>query len=378
MYTPTLLKHLKKRLSSCRTKPPRAYRQVQRLWFAGQSIPDQVGLRTKWHPQQADLDKAAEYAKKVINESGRTLLPVYSDIFRLQNNFSSESLIAWHWTVSNRWTSQNTFQSDLALAGFTEFADTWGTWVGLTIDLQNLFGENASSLTRINNDDRRKATMMMMNDHYPYFWSDKGGFTYDWKTEGLTYGSGTGSNCVKHLVGNNADHIAGTGGVGMSRMATSLSTHILRLADVYLIYAEAILGNAASTSDAGALKAFNDVRSRSIKDVSPKTSITFDDIFNERRKELACEGDFWFDFVRLSYYKPEDAKDRIANQERGYWEGLDGYYKGETDASNVKIGSWKVTRSNIQFTIPFPDTDLAANPRLSEEPVSFDFSSIGY
>lgn len=327
---------------------------------------------------QADLDQAAYYANEVIEKSGRELTPEYSDIFRLKNNISDESLIAWRWTVGTQWTSQNTLQSDLGLNGFSEFADTWGSWVGATIDLQNLFGEDATNkTTRVNNDERRKATMMMLGDKYEYFWVDKGGFTYDWVNGTITYGVGTGSNMVKHLVGNNNDHVIGTG-TGMNRMATALATHILRLADVYLIYAEAVLGNAASTSDSKALAAFNAVRSRSINGVSPKTSITFDDIFNERRKELACEGDNWYDYVRLSYYNPELAKDKLAAQERGSWNNIDAYYKGEADVSTVTLGSWKVVRSNIVFTIPFPDTDLAANPRLSEDPVAFDFSSIGY
>lgn len=327
---------------------------------------------------QADLEKAAYYANEVIEKSGRELTPEYSDIFRLKNNISDESLIAWRWTVGTQWTSQNTLQSDLGLNGFSEFADTWGSWVGATIDLQNLFGEDATNkTTRVNNDERRKATMMMLGDKYEYFWVDKGGFTYDWVNGTITYGVGTGSNMVKHLVGNNNDHVIGAG-IGMDRMKTALATHILRLADVYLIYAEAVLGNGASTSDAKALAAFNAVRSRSINGVSPKTSITFDDIFNERRKELACEGDNWYDYVRLSYYNPELAKDKLAAQERGSWNNIDAYYKGETDVTNVTLGSWKVVRSNIVFTIPFPDTDLAANPRLSEDPVAFDFSSIGY
>lgn len=327
---------------------------------------------------QADLEKAAYYANEVIEKSGRELTPEYSDIFRLKNNISDESLIAWRWTVGAQWTSQNTLQSDLALNGFSEFADTWGSWVGATIDLQNLFGEDATNkTTRVNNDERRKATMMMLGDKYEYFWVDKGGFTYDWVNGTITYGVGTGSNMVKHLVGNNNDHVIGAG-IGMDRMKTALATHILRLADVYLIYAEAVLGNAASTSDRKALAAFNAVRSRSINGVSPKTSITFDDIFNERRKELACEGDNWYDYVRLSYYNPELAKDKLAAQERGSWNNIDAYYKGETDVTNVTLRSWKVVRSNIVFTIPFPDTDLAANPRLSEDPVAFDFSSIGY
>lgn len=329
---------------------------------------------------QADLEKAAYYANEVIEKSGRILTPEYSDIFRLKNNISDESLIAWRWTVGTQWTSQNTLQSDLGLNGFSEFADTWGSWVGATIDLQNLFGEDATNkTTRVNNDERRKATMMMLGDKYEYFWVDKGGFTYDWVNGTITYGDGvgTGSNMVKHLVGNNNDHVIGAG-IGMDRMKTALATHILRLADVYLIYAEAVLGNGASTSDAKALAAFNAVRSRSINGVSPKTSITFDDIFNERRKELACEGDNWYDYVRLSYYNPEMAKDKLAAQERGSWNNIDAYYKGEADVSTVTLGSWKVVRSNIVFTIPFPDTDLAANPRLSEDPVAFDFSSIGY
>lgn len=327
---------------------------------------------------QADLEKAAYYANEVIEKSGRELTPEYSDIFRLKNNISDESLIAWRWTVGAQWTSQNTLQSDLGLNGFSEFADTWGSWVGATIDLQNLFGEDATNkTTRVNNDERRKATMMMLGDKYEYFWADKGGFTYDWVNGTITYGVGTGSNMVKHLVGNNNDHVIGAG-IGMDRMKTALATHILRLADVYLIYAEAVLGNAASTSDSKALAAFNAVRSRSINGVSPKTSITFEDIFNERRKELACEGDNWYDYVRLSYYNPELAKDKLAAQERGSWNNIDAYYKGETDVANVTLGSWKVVRSNIVFTIPFPDTDLAANPRLSEDPVAFDFSSIGY
>lgn len=335
-----------------------------------------------------DLAKAAEYARLVIKQSGRSLMPVYSDIFRLKNNTCEESLIAWRWTVGTHWTCQNTFQSDLAMAGWSEFGDTWGSWVSPTVDLQNLFGEDAKNkTTRFNVDDRRKATMMMMTDHYDYFWADRGGFTFDWDgskktapngdTYQLTYGAPTGANCVKHIVGDNQDHKDGSG-LDMQRMQTSLATHLLRLADVYLIYAEAVLGNSASTSNSAALEAFNAVRSRSIKNATPKTSITFDDIFNERRMELACEGDFWYDFVRLSYYKPNEAKARLAAQERGSWNNLDAYYKGEADKSTVTLGSWKVAASNIFFELPFPDTDQTANPNLSKEPVSFDFSSIGY
>lgn len=84
------------------------------------------GLNQNGSRNQAGLAKAAELAKDVIDNSGRHLLANYSDVFRLENNKSEESLIAWHWTVSSNWTSQNTLQSDIAMVGFDEFGDCWG------------------------------------------------------------------------------------------------------------------------------------------------------------------------------------------------------------------------------------------------------------
>ena len=111
---------------------------------------------------KSDLQKAAEYAKDVIDNSGRHLLSNYPDVFRLANNFNEECLLSWHWSASNEaWTCQNALQSDLAIVGFDEFGDCWGGYNGPSVDLQDAFGENALSPTRYNGDSRRKATMMM-------------------------------------------------------------------------------------------------------------------------------------------------------------------------------------------------------------------------
>lgn len=330
---------------------------------------------------QADLGQAAEYARKVIDESGRVLTPIYSDIFRLENNFSSESLLAWHWVSSEVWTSQNTLQSDLALTGFSEFGDTWGDWGGPSVDLQDDFNENALSLTRNNVDVRRKATMMMYGDVYEYFWADKGGFDYADFAETVTgeFRSPTGANNVKHLVGNNSDHVAGIG-APMRNMSTSLSTHLLRLADVYLIYAEAIMGNAGSTTDAKALEAYNAVRKRAGFSGNT-TSITWQDVWKERRLELACEGDRWYDYVRWHYYEPGAAIAELKGQRRSFYMGLDDFYKTESFDPNVTRYDDNPVVPNItsaHFQLPFPDTDLTMNPNLLKDPVKFDFSSIQY
>ncbi|MDD5284051.1 MAG: RagB/SusD family nutrient uptake outer membrane protein [Bacteroidales bacterium] len=330
---------------------------------------------------QDDLDKAAEYAGKVIDESGRNLLPVYSDIFRLKNNYSEESLLAWHWVVSNQWTSQNTLQSDLGIQGIDEYGASWGGYSGPSVDLQDAFGENALSLTRNNVDARRKATMMMYGDMYDYFWVDKGGLDYTaFAVESMEYQSPVGANEVKHIVGNDNDHQIGIGHA-MARMATSLSTHLLRLSDVYLIYAEAVLGNSASTSDAKALKAFNDVRGRSVQGYEAKTSITWQDIWKERRLELACEGDRWYDYVRWHYYEPAKAIAEIKAQRRNQYLGLGGYYETgilDTEVTYYDTGATAPNVTDAHFQLPFPDTDLTMNPNLLLDPVEFDLSTIQY
>jgi hypothetical protein len=332
---------------------------------------------------QSDLDKAKEYAEKVIKESGVELEPVYSNLFRISTgNRNPENLLSWHWVASDQWTSQNTEQSDLALANFTGLADSWGSYVGPTIDLQRLFNDTAPSTTRNNFDARRKATMMMYSDYYPYFWRDKGGFTATWddanNVAGATFGSGTGANCVKHIVGNTEDHKAEYGSASL-RMATSLSTHLIRLADVYLIYAEAILGNNASTTDAEAITYFNKVRHRSYPSAPEVNPLTFENIFKERRLELSCEGDNWYDFVRLHYYNPTLAKEWLNKQERGSWNNLPSYYKGTSVQSDVTLNTFKVNLTDdSKFQLPFPDVDISYNPGLLQDPVEFDFSTIGY
>ncbi|MDR0893745.1 MAG: RagB/SusD family nutrient uptake outer membrane protein [Prevotellaceae bacterium] len=363
---------------------------------------------------QDDLDQAAKYAKLVADHYEYWLEPEYADIFRGSGNFTREALISWRWVVASDsyWTAYNSLQSDLAIAGFDEYGSggAWGNWVGPSLDLQAAFGEDATKKTRNNYDKRRKSTMMMYGDVYdgngcPSFWRDhptkaksdgSGTVTFsngfDWtmycRDVLNSFDSSTGANAVKHLVGNNEDHLAEIG-TPNGQMKTGLATHILRLADVYLILAEATLGNAESTTDATALRAFNAVRDRA--GVDEKTSITFDDIFKERRLELAYEGDYWYDFVRLSYYKPAEAVAMINAQNRKNYIGLNDYYKSTNDAPYAGGDGLMIPRINKEepptgdnyctpesFTVPFPETDLQMNPHLNEEPQDADISQYTY
>jgi hypothetical protein len=343
----------------------------------------------------SDMAKAAEYAKDVIDNSGRQLLPNYADVFRLANNKSEESLIAWRWTSNGSiWTAQNTLQSDLAIEGFDEYGDCWGGWAGMSVDLQEAFGvkllEQTPDSWLNSTDTRRKATMMLAGDTYNYFWTDKGGFDYlrfiyDSDYNSAATGelqSGTGSNTVKHLYGDNADHVSGTG-ISAARMSNSLATHILRLSDVYLVYAEAKIGTDSLTNDASAIDAFYAVRHRAISTYERPSSITWDDVWKERRLELAMEGDRWYDYVRISYTNPQFCIDEITHQKRNTYYSLNTVYK-----NYFETGNWTITSDNVydsttsapnvtsdSFTLPFPTEDVVFNPHLLEDPIHVDVRS---
>ncbi len=346
-----------------------------------------------------DLAAAKNYAEDVIKNSGRSLTPKYSDVFRLSPSVyqqTGEALISWLWTsTSGIWTCQNSIQSDVGCTGFDEFGDLWGDWKGPSVDLQDDFGVSAADnpMNRVNTDDRRKATIMMFGDKYDYFWQDKGGFDFYRFFYDSDYAPGTsggwqcasGANYAKHLYGNGSDHVKELG-VSAENMTNQLPTHILRLSDIYLVYAEA----AFLTGDKDtALEYVNKVRERA--NAAPLESVTFDDIWKERRLELALEGDRWYDYVRRSYYDMDACINELLNQRRSYWDGLGAAYKDfvqDDDGKYVGPGAHTWDGSNIvynpvqdlksvtpsMFTLPFPTEDVVLNPKVASdaEPIHVD------
>lgn len=337
-----------------------------------------------------DLAKAASYAKDVINNSGKQLMANYEDIFKGENDLCEESLFGWRWTAEqNNYTCGNCLTSELAMKGFETY-QCWGDWTAPSVDLQDAFGVSPldNPTQRNQSDARRKATMMMAGDKYSYWWQDKGGFNYldflydkeyaPGSNDGLQ--SGTGANIAKHLYGNTNDHIK-TFGISPGQQCSSLNTHVLRLADIYLVYAEAVIGNNNSTTDASAIDAFYKVRQRAVSAYERPASITLDQVLKERRLELAFEGDYWFDLVRMSYYDVNKAMDIIKAQRRNGYYGLPDLYK-EYKMNNV----WNVDESSMYyetntpkpnvtasiFKLPLPDEDVVYNPHLLEDAQHLD------
>jgi len=345
-----------------------------------------------------DLSKALTYAEDVINNSGRSLTPKYSDVFRIDPKVfqqTGECLFSWLWQAKvEMWCTQSYMQNDVGLVGFSE-ENNWGDWKGPSIDLQDAFGVSAigNPQAREDKDDRRKVTIMMFGDQYDYFWKDKGGFDlyrffYD-KTYGLgsdnpnissqNWGCSTGAFYGKHIYGDYQDHIDGTG-VTPHQQYNQLPTHILRLSDIYLVAAEA----AFLTGDSGKAKTYvNAVRTRA--NATPLESVTYEDIWKERRFELALEGDRWYDYVRRSYYDVNACIADLKAQRRGHWEGgLDGVYKSfvqDSEGNYVGPGAntWDASAITYfgdndlvdvkpsMFAVPMPTEDVVANPNMASD-----------
>ena len=342
-----------------------------------------------------DLAQAKKYAQDVILNSGRSLTPKYSDVFRLQPSIfqaTGENLFSWQWmSTSGQWTAQNSIQSDVGPLGIDEFGATWGDWKGPSVDLQDAFGVSASEdpELRQDTDDRRQATIMMFGDFYPQYWQDKGGFSmYRFYFDDTYYPTGleaNGSNkqwcCqsgalyAKHLYGCGSDHLAALG-VSADRMCYQLPTHILRLSDIYLVYAEACV---LTGENGEALTYVNKVRERA--HAKPLTSVNFDDVWKERRLELALEGDRWYDYVRRSYYDVDACIAELKAQRRSHWDGITGVYKDyvmddQGNYSGPGAHAWDPSSISYNpsdelidvkpsmFTVPFPTEDVVMNPNV--------------
>ena len=159
----------------------------------------------------------------------------------------------------------------------------------------------------------------------------------------------------------------------------NLNTYILRLSEIYLIYADAILGNNASTSDPEALKYFNAVRSRA--GATTKTSITYDDIFLEKKIEFAFEGHAWYDWKQWYYFDQARALQYFSTQDRGNYNIS--YNNGSPfityfNQDNATPGTLTFPITTETTNLPYPEAELLVSPNLAAPPVAFDFSKLHY
>ncbi|MCR5159111.1 MAG: RagB/SusD family nutrient uptake outer membrane protein [Prevotella sp.] len=233
---------------------------------------------------EAILREVVSLCDEVINCGQYALMDDYEELFRMQNNDNPETILALRWAKpsSNEYGSMNATYSDLAPNDISDDVNVWGGSLCPSPDMIDYYNEEPADSFRL------RGTFFTYGRHYDYLWTDKGGFTYkkNWM------------QVKKGVLGRKAD-VNGE----LDQMASPLNTYLMRLADVYLTKAEALLGNQTQTSDAEALKAFNATRLRA--KLPAKSSFTFEDLIRERRIEFCMEYMNWFDMVVWYRWKPQ-------------------------------------------------------------------------
>lgn len=309
------------------------------------------GMMAKAYLYLKDYANAKAKAEEVINSGKYDLFHDYAGMFTSSaNNNNIESIFALQHAITGEWGSQNSLQAYRAPGNLLVTGDGWSSVIP-SLDILDAYESG---------DLRRKWSVMehgnlypqwkptrLNNDAYNAFMAN--GYKYDTaQATPLGIKTSTRSNIAKYVVG------PGSASEPVQAQKTQINTYILRYADILLIYAEAVLGTNASTSDAAALAAFNKVRNRA--GLPSKSSITLDDILHERRVELAFEGDYWFDITRQGYSK---AKQIIEAQNRG-WKNDDGTETVQTPSFNEN-----------QMFLPIPISETAQNPMLLEPAVPY-------
>jgi len=339
------------------------------LTFAAQNLPvtDQPGRVTTWSAQgllgkvyltmsgwgqngsrdQSLLDSAKKYAGNVCKNSGIALFPSYYNLFTVQNNNVPEDLFAVQWAPGVGYGSGNVLETYFSQSATIDFQGSGG-WEALqpTYDLYMMYTPQDTI--------RRKATIMLTGVHYPDLDRADGGYT------------ATECSMKKHIVGNGADNNTPTATLWSSPEDFAM----LRLADVYLVYAEAILGNNAYTIDPDAMTYFNAVRARA--GINPAPMLTADTIRKERRVELAFEGQYWIDLVRWSYYQPAAAVAFVNAQGNNNNRQPFSYdVTTNTATRDTSAAPSAVPATISSFTLQIPAAELTTDPKLAQPPVPY-------
>ncbi|PVX46992.1 putative outer membrane starch-binding protein [Flavobacterium sp. 103] len=309
-------------------------------------------MLAKVYLYKKDYANARAMAEEVINSGefkllGGDELPAksFADLFTYANNNNEESIFAIQWKGDGSYGSANNCN--------TQFGFKDGDLSTSNASYAGVFGPGQEIFTLYDATDKRKhETIMVAGDTYPNMKTTEGiGFTVP---TGKDLAQGSGGAIKKYCIG--VVNGAATGSADAWAMMDN-NTYIMRYAELLLIHAEAVLAGGGSTTDAAALKSINAVRRRA--GLSNLTSVTFDDIFLERRKELCFEGDYWFDLGRIDKTK---AIAIMSAQNRGDRYGARYYTPvySEDHATN-------------DFYMDYPDNEVAKNPKLLEPPVPYTF-----
>lgn len=347
----------------------------------------------------------------ITNGTQYGLMEDYEEIFRVQNNNNKEELFALQWVAGNvSYGLGNPSQNNLAYStALTDGMSAWGGSIYASYDFVRMSVMDGGR-------SRMRGNFFVNGEIYEYLGThtDLGYWQVGNKECGET-GDRNKCNIKKFVVGSAED----TGGVAI-KDNTGQVTPMIRMSEVYLMYAEACIGLDDETTDPIALEYFNKVRERAFycnhdDFVEKTTPITRNDMFRERRLEFFMEGLWWPDMVRRSFYDTDwmiqYMNNRLTDTDEGsdnqgltyyiwyayylmpsyangsYWEyATDRYgltaprkpagFEPPTIAFNLPDGSYvhAADADATLWALPYPNADATTDPDLLSAPVKYNFN----
>lgn len=306
------------------------------------------------------LGLAKKAAAKCIEQGNARLLDSYAELFAAATFDNNDEVLFQLQFMEGTDVGGAAQSMTRFLAWSTTVGDTnaWGGATYCSYDLWEEFKEykDANLGETIDDKIRRHNCVASYGEEYPELSTDAS----DPYIYGVTESAGSqGANIKKYVIGTNKVN-------GFSVVNNSgINTYMLRLAEVYLNYVEATLGNDASTTDATALAYFNAIRTRA--GVPTKNKVAYEDLRHEFRVELAFEGLYWYQLVRRGYYQQQEVVNYLNSQNRNasYFESSTSTYK--LSDSYVAPGSGVATATAKSLTLPMADTDQTKNPNLKTD-----------
>lgn len=315
------------------------------------------------------LDAAKKAAAVVIEEGPYKLADTYAELFAASTfNNNSESIFQLQFQAGAEGGMAQSMTRFLAWSTQVNQGNSWGGSTYCSYDLWEEFKEYEDQTlgTKVDDAIRRHNCIASYGESYPELSANpEKPYVY-----GETENAGSqGANIKKYVIGTNA-----VNGFAVNNNS-GINTYMMRLAEVYLNYAEATLGNNGKTTDATALKYFNALRTRA--GVATKNSLTFEDIRHEFRVETAFEGLYWYFIVRRGYYQQQEMVNYVNHQHRNA-----SYYKSATheyvlSEDYAEPGPSVATATAKNLTLPIADTDQTKNPLLKPD-ASGNIATVAY
>jgi hypothetical protein len=301
---------------------------------AAWALLSRIYLNAQVYTGTARYTDAITYASKVIGVSGYALIPKYDNLFLADNNLnSSENIFSIEYDGNNiQGYGGTTFMTHAPVGGSMPSANFGisGGWAGVRVTkaLVNLFPANTSTAFPNNGNPDTRAE----------FW-----------TQGQTLDINDVTNFANGYAVTKWRNVTSTGAPGFNINFSDVDEPIIRLPEVYLNYAEAVLRGGTGGSQANALTYVNAIRTRayggSAAGIITGADLTLPFILDERGRELYWEGFRRTDLIRYGEFTTSAY----------LWPFKGGVINGTSVADFRNI-------------YPIPDQDRAVNPNLKQNP----------